>query len=59
MLLMDLTAYRDLWKTRGVMALLASAQLAVVVIVLLWYPETAHRELEDLNPEDAAPTVVT
>jgi MFS family permease len=31
---------------------LASAQLAVVTIVLLWYPETAHRELEDLNPID-------
>ena len=25
------------------------------MIVLRWYPETAHRELEDLNPEDAAP----
>ena len=35
------------------MALLARAQVAVVVIVLRWYPETAHRELEDLNPEDA------
>ena len=22
----------------------------MVVIVLRWYPETAHRELEDLNP---------
>jgi hypothetical protein len=41
------------------MALLASAQLAVVLIVLLWYPETAHRELEDLNPEDAPPGRVT
>ena len=36
------------------MALLASAQLVVVVIVLRWYPETAHQELEALNPEDAA-----
>ena len=35
------------------MALLACAQVLVVVIVLRWYPETAHRELEDLNPEDA------
>jgi hypothetical protein len=24
----------------------------VIVIVLRWYPETAHRELEDLNPMD-------
>jgi hypothetical protein len=35
------------------MALLASAQIIVVVIVLRWYPETAHRELEELNPLDA------
>jgi hypothetical protein len=34
------------------MGLLASAQLVVVAVVLAWYPETAHRELEDLNPED-------
>jgi hypothetical protein len=34
------------------MALLASAQVLVIVIVLRWYPETAHRELEDLNPVD-------
>jgi hypothetical protein len=34
---------------------LACAQLAVVTIVLLWYPETAHRELEDLNPLDRRP----
>ena len=27
-----------------------SAQLLVVAIVLRWFPETAHRELEDLNP---------
>jgi MFS family permease len=42
------------WSHGAVMALLASAQVLVVVIVLRWYPETAHRELEDLNPEDAA-----
>jgi hypothetical protein len=28
----------------------------VVIIVLRWYPETAHKELEDLNPEDALPS---
>jgi MFS family permease len=42
------------WSHGRVMALLATAQVAVIVIVLRWYPETAHRELEDLNPEDAA-----
>ncbi len=40
------------WPHGQVMALLASAQVAVIVIVLRWYPETAHRELEDLNPVD-------
>ena len=42
------------WTHGRVMALLASAQLLVVVIVLRWFPETAHQELETLNPEDAA-----
>jgi hypothetical protein len=23
------------------------------VLILVFYPETAHRELEELNPEDA------
>jgi MFS family permease len=40
------------WSHGRVMAMLASAQLAVVAVVLIWYPETAHRELEDINPED-------
>jgi MFS family permease len=31
---------------------LAPGPLIVSVLVLLAYPETAHRELEDLNPED-------
>jgi MFS family permease len=38
---------------------LASAQLVVVTIVLLWFPETAHRELEDLNPIDREPRLVS
>ena len=38
------------------LALLASAQLVVIVVVLRWYPETAHQELEALNPEDAGPS---
>lgn len=32
---------------------LAIAQIAVVVVVLVWLPETAHQELETLNPLDA------
>lgn len=36
-------------------ALLAVGPALLVVLVLVAYPETAHRELEDLNPEDAAP----
>ncbi|MFV0309181.1 MAG: MFS transporter [Desertimonas sp.] len=40
------------WSHGQVTALLALGQLAVVVIVLTSYPETAHQELEDLNPED-------
>lgn len=35
-----------------VMALLATGQIVVTVIVVAAYPETAHRELESLNPED-------
>jgi MFS family permease len=37
------------------MMILAIAPVFVVLIVLLLYPETAHKTLEDLNPEDAAP----
>jgi MFS family permease len=35
-----------------VMAVLAVGPALVVVLVLTAYPETAHRELEELNPED-------
>lgn len=34
------------------MGLLAVAPLAMAVVILLFLPETAHRELEELNPED-------
>jgi MFS family permease len=34
------------------LALLAPAPFIVSVLVLVAYPETAHRALEDLNPED-------
>jgi putative MFS transporter len=34
------------------MAVVALAPMVVVVLVLTLYPETAHRSLEDINPED-------
>lgn len=37
------------------MALLAIGPAVLAVVVLVAYPETAHRELEELNPEDALP----
>ena len=37
-------------------AILAIGPLAVAVLVLTRFPETAHRELEELNPEDLAPS---
>ncbi len=41
------------WSYGQVMALLGLCQLAVTVLVVVAYPETAHLELEALNPEDA------
>jgi MFS family permease len=37
------------------MAILAAAPLAMAVVIIKLFPETAHRELEDLNPEDLTP----
>jgi MFS family permease len=37
------------------MGLLLVGPAVVAVLVLATYPETAHRELEELNPEDAHP----
>jgi hypothetical protein len=37
-----------------VIGLVALAQIVVVAVVLTLFPETAHRELEDLNPLDRA-----
>ena len=45
------------WSYGTVMLVLASAQLIVTIIVVTSYPETAHTELEDLNPEDAPLTI--
>jgi MFS family permease len=38
-----------------IMGLLAIGPALLAVLVLVAYPETAHRELEELNPEDAPP----
>jgi MFS family permease len=37
------------------MAVLAIGPAVLVVLVLVFFPETAGRELEDLNPQDRAP----
>jgi putative MFS transporter len=37
------------------LAVLAAAPLVMAVLVLAFFPETARRELEDLNPEDLPP----
>lgn len=39
------------------LAVLAAGPAVLVALVLLAYPETAHRELEDINPEDDLPAV--
>lgn len=41
------------WSYGSVMLLFASAGLVVAALVWFFYPETAHRELEELNPQDA------
>jgi hypothetical protein len=37
------------------MAILAMGPLLLALLVLTAFPETAQRELEDLNPEDRRP----
>ncbi len=41
------------WSYGSVMFLFASAGIVVAALVWFFYPETAHRELEELNPQDA------
>ena len=41
------------WSYAAVLATFAIGQLIVTVLVVVAYPETAHLELEALNPEDA------
>jgi hypothetical protein len=40
------------WSYAQVMALLSVAPLVVAVIVLVSFPETAHRALEDISPDE-------
>jgi MFS family permease len=46
---------RDDEPLAPILALLAIGPVLLAFLVLVAYPETAHRELEELNPEDAAP----
>jgi MFS family permease len=39
------------WSYGSTMALMAVGQLTAVAIILARYPETAHRDLDELNPE--------
>lgn len=41
------------WSYGSVMGLMAIGQVIVIILVVTAYPETAHLELETLNPEDA------
>jgi MFS family permease len=55
-------ALLDRWDHLGpALAVLSIGPLLMSMLVLFAYPETAHRELEDLNPEDRtdAPSVPT
>jgi hypothetical protein len=38
------------------MALMAIGPMALAILIIAVYPETAHRALEELNPEDATDT---
>ena len=40
------------WSYSSVMATMAIGQVVVTVLVITAFPETAHLELEELNPED-------
>ena len=46
---------RDDRSLAPIIALLAIGPALLAVLVLAAYPETAHRELEELNPEDRPP----
>jgi MFS family permease len=44
----------DWWGLGKALAVLAAGPLVTAALVLVWFPETAHRELEELNPADAS-----
>jgi MFS family permease len=46
----------DRWGLGKALAVLAVGPIVLAMLVLRWFPETAHVELEVLNPEDAAPS---
>jgi MFS family permease len=48
----------DWWGLGKALAVLSVGPLATALLVLLWFPETAHRELEELNPGDAVDAAV-
>jgi MFS family permease len=41
------------WTFGSILAILAIGQFVVTILVVKFYPETAHQELEAINPEDA------
>ena len=43
------------WSYSQVMTFLAAGQIIAALVALTTYPETAHRALEELNPEDLSP----
>ena len=43
------------WSYGATIGMLGISQLIVTMIVVFGYPETAHLELEQLNPEDRPP----
>ena len=45
----------DRWSLGPAVAVLGLSPAIVALLLIPRYPETAHRELEDLNPEDALP----
>jgi MFS family permease len=42
------------WTYGTAMSAVAVGQLLAAIVAFVGYPETAHLELEDLNPEDQA-----
>ena len=41
------------WSYGTVMLMFSSVSVVIAALVWVFYPETAHRELEELNPQDA------